>query len=204
MQKHGIIVLGLTGSMAMGKSFAVKQLRALDVPVFESDNVVHLLYQKPQVIEAVAAIVPESLIEGKIERSIVAAAIARDRALLPKLNALLHPMVREKAQDFIDAERDLGADMLVLDIPLLYETGRDAICDYVAVVSAPKTVQYWRLLRRARFSPSKLLRLLALLAAQMPDREKRQRADYIVKTHFGAKSSLRRWQDIVADIRAKN
>ena len=175
-----MIVLGLTGSIAMGKSEAGRMLRRFGVPVFDSDAVVHrLLASGGEAAQEVARTFPEAVRDGALDRARLGAMVFNDTAARQRLEAILHPRVFAAQRRFLaDAERS-GARIAALDIPLLFETGGERKVDYVAVVSAPPGIQRARALARPGMTPE---RLAAVLAAQMPDAEKRRRADYILPT----------------------
>ncbi len=170
------MIVGLTGSMAMGKSTAAAYLASLGIPVFDSDAAVHALYEGAAVgrIEAAFPGVSEG---GRIDRERLGRAIAGDPQALARLEAIVHPMVRRNQHEFIEREAERGADIAILDIPLLFESGADALVDAVIVVSAPETVQRERLASRPGLTPEKID---DLLGRQMPDAEKRARADFVV------------------------
>jgi dephospho-CoA kinase len=169
-------ILCLTGSLAMGKSTAAKFFAEAGVLVHDSDAVVHKLYEG----EAVAAIeqaFPGSAVGGKIDRNKLAAMVLEDKAALARLEAIVHPLVKQAREKFLAEATSRGARVVVLDIPLLYETGTESACDAVVVVSAPAEVQRRRALQRPAMTEDKFA---AILAKQMPDAAKRARADFIV------------------------
>lgn len=169
-------VLCLTGSVAMGKTTAARFFAEAGVPVHDSDAVVHALYEG----EAVAAIeraFPGSTANGKVDRGKLAAMVLDDRAALARLEAIVHPLVSASRNRFLAEQRASGVAVVLFDVPLLFETGLDAGCDAVVVVSAPPEVQRRRALDRPGMTEDKFT---ALAAKQMPDAEKRRRADFIV------------------------
>lgn len=192
-----MIILGLTGSIGMGKSTAAMQLRGLGVPVFDADAAVHILYRDPAVLAEIAAIMPAPAVP--LDRAAVAMAVRADPSLLPKLEAILHPRVRMMEGAFLNDARANGAKIAVLDIPLLFEAGNSDRCDKVAVVTAPWPIQYWRVLRRPGMDYKKFR---AILARQLPDREKRKRADFVIHTGFGRAFSLWQWVRVVQALSA--
>jgi dephospho-CoA kinase len=191
-----VIVLGLTGSIGMGKSTAAAMLRRLRVPLFDADAAVHrLLAPGGAAVPAVAALFPEvESPQGGIDRRRLGARVFDNPAALRRLESILHPLVRARERRFLAAARGRGARVAVLDIPLLFETGGEARCDYVMVVSAPGFLQRQRVLQRPGMSDS---RLAAILRQQMPDREKRRLADFVVPTGVGRAATLRRLRTII-------
>lgn len=191
-----MIVLGLTGSIGMGKSTAAAMLRRLRVPLFDADAAVHrLLAPGGAAVTAVAALFPEvETPQGGIDRRRLGARVFDNPAALRRLESILHPLVRARERRFLTAARGRGARVAVLDIPLLFETGGEGRCDYVMVVSAPAFLQRQRVLQRPGMSDS---RLAAILRQQMPDREKRRLADFVVPTGVGRAATLRRLRTII-------
>jgi dephospho-CoA kinase len=195
-----MIVLGLTGSIGMGKSTAAAVLRSLRLPVFDADRVVHRLMQpNGAAVGPVIAAFPElgAGLDG-IDRRRLGSRVFADPAALGRLEAILHPMVERAEKRFLADAQARRAPIAVLDIPLLFETGGDRRCDYVLVVSAPKFLQRQRVLRRPGMSDS---RFAAILAQQMPDAEKQRRADFVVSTGLSRNQSLRRLRAIVGSLR---
>jgi dephospho-CoA kinase len=175
-----MIILGLTGSIGMGKSEAARAFRRLSVPVFDSDQAVHsLLADGGAVAEAVETDFPGVTRDGVVDRAALGKRVFGDAPALRKLEGILHPAIRATQTDFLDRCRVGGETLAVLDVPLLYETGGHAACDYVLVVSAPEEVQRARVLAREDMTEE---RLAAILDQQMPDREKRRRADFVIST----------------------
>jgi dephospho-CoA kinase len=197
-----LIILGLTGSIGMGKSTAAAMLRSLRVPLFDADQVVHrLLARKGAAVEAVAAAFPGVRTPvGGIDRALLGRRVFVDRSALERLEHILHPMVRAEEKRFLGVSRARRERLAVLDIPLLFETGAERRCDYVLVVSAPASLQRQRVLRRPGMAE---IRLAAILQKQMPDREKRRRADFVVPTGSGRNLTLRRLRAIVRLLRAR-
>lgn len=174
-----MLVVGLTGSIGMGKSTAAARLRAHGFGVLDADAVVHDLYDGPAV-PLIAAAFPGATHEGVVDRLRLAAILAKDPDGFRRLEAIVHPMVRAVERSFLAAEAARGAAMAVLEIPLLYETGGDALVDVVVVVSATAETQRRRVLDRPGMTEA---RLAQLLARQMADTEKRRRADFVVDTN---------------------
>jgi dephospho-CoA kinase len=192
-----MMIVGLTGSMAMGKSTAASYLKSLGVPVFDSDAAVHALYEG-EAVEAIERAFPGVAQAGAVDRKKLGEAIAGDSEALARLEAIVHPMVRRKQRDFILAEALRGAELVILDIPLLFESGADALCDAVIVVSAPEEVQRQRLGARKGMTPEKVD---DLLSRQMPDAEKRARADFVVDTSGSISESRAQLDRILATLR---
>jgi dephospho-CoA kinase len=197
-----MIVLGLTGSIGMGKSTAAGMLRRLGVPLFDADAAVHrLLGPGGKAVAAVENLFPGVRDDaGAIDRHRLGTRVFGDPAALRRLETVLHPMVRQAETRFVRQARAHGESLVVLDIPLLYETGAPERCDYVLVVSAPARVQRERVMRRPGMTES---RFAGILRAQMPDREKRRRADFVVPTGLGRGSTFRRLRRIVAGLRQR-
>lgn len=184
-----MIVLGLTGSIAMGKSEAARMLARFRAPVLDSDRVVHdLLGPGGAAVEPVAAAFAGVRAGEGIDRKALGSKVFADPEALRRLEAILHPMVFAARQAFLDRARRTGARVAVLDIPLLFETGGEALVDRVAVVSAPAAVQRARALARPGMTAE---RLGAILARQLPDAEKCRRADHVLPSGAGKRSMLR-------------
>jgi dephospho-CoA kinase len=191
-----VIVLGLTGSIGMGKSTAAATLRRLGLPVFDADGEVHRLLAPggTAVREVEAAFPGVRNPEGGIDRQRLGQRVFGNQAALRRLEGILHPRVRIAERRFVARARARREPLVVLDIPLLFETGGVERCDYVLVVSAPLRLQRERVMRRPGMSES---RFAGILHAQMPDREKRRRADFVVATALGRGTTFRRLKAIV-------
>jgi dephospho-CoA kinase len=176
-----MFILGLTGSLGMGKSTTAGFFAEAGVPVHDADAVVHRLYEG-EAAPAIEAAFPGTTVAGKVDRTKLAARVVDDPAALRKLEAIVHPLVSDAKVRFLSDAQARGAEVVVLDIPLLFETGGDQRVDAVVVVSAPGDVQRQRVLKRPGMTADKLD---ALLARQMADSEKRQRADFVVDTSRG-------------------
>ncbi len=197
-----MIVVGLTGSIAMGKSETAKMFRSLGVPVFDSDAEVHGQYEKGgAAVEAVGGLFPEAVIDGAVDRKILSNRVLGNPDALKRLETAIHPLVRKRQDSFLEECRASGQSIAVLDIPLLFETGRENDVDAVVVVSAPPEIQRKRVLERPSMTGEKLE---LILARQMPDAEKRARADYVVDTSGGLDIARARVRDIVADLLKKD
>jgi dephospho-CoA kinase len=176
-------ILGLTGSIAMGKSTAAAMLRRMGVAVQDSDAVVHALTRPGgAAIPAIVAAFPDLAKGAGIDRGALSQRAFDDPAVLRRLEEILHPMVRAATARFLRQQRARRAKLVVLDVPLLFETGGEARCDAIAVVSAPRLVQIERVLGRPGMT---LLKLAGIEARQMPDAEKRKRADFVIPTGRG-------------------
>jgi len=197
-----LIVLGLTGSIGMGKSTAAAMLRRLGVPLFDADLVVHrLLAPSGAAVSAVSAAFPGVETEaGGIDRVLLGQRDFADPAALKRLEAILHPMVAAEEKRFLARSRARRVPLVVLDIPLLFETGAERRCDYVLVVSVPALVQRQRVMRRPGMTE---IRLAAILRKQVPDHRKRQRADFVVPTGAARGVTLRRLKAIVRLLRKR-
>jgi dephospho-CoA kinase len=196
-----VVVLGLTGSIGMGKSTAASMLRRLGVPVHDADAAVHRLLGKDgDAVAAVADAFPGVERAGAIDRAALGKIVFADPAALKKLEAILHPMVRGTTGRFLAAAARARRRVVVLDIPLLFEGGNERRCDGVIVVSAPQFLQAQRVLRRPGMTPA---RLAAILAAQMPDREKRRRADVVVNSGLGKCRTGRQLARVVRNARCR-
>jgi dephospho-CoA kinase len=176
-----MIVLGLTGSAAMGKSATAKMFSDEGVPVFDADAAVHRLYEGAAVAPVEAAF-PGVTVNGRIDRERLAAKVFNNPAALQQLESIIHPLVRAEQDRFRREAEASGAPIAVLDIPLLFETGGDRRTDAVVVVTAPAEVQRARLLERPGMTVEKIN---AMLARQMPDAEKRKLADFLIDTSRG-------------------
>jgi dephospho-CoA kinase len=197
-----MFILGLTGSIAMGKSTASDAFRSLGVPVFDADAAVHrLLAPGGAATAAIQAAFPDCLAQdGGVDRGALARRVFEDPAALARLEAILHPMVQTLQRRFLARCAGVRRPLVVLDIPLLYETGGERRVDAVAVVSAPAFVQAQRLRRRPDMSPA---RLAAIRARQMPDAEKRRRADFVIPTGLERRRSLLAVAQIVDRLRGR-
>lgn len=174
-----MLVVGLTGSIAMGKSTAAAHFRMRGVPVFDADAIVHEIYREEAVPLVEAAFPGTTDVEG-VNRSKLSEALQRDPAEFKRLETIVHPLVREREQMFLEDAQAAGVPLAVLDVPLLYETGLDAALDAVIVVSASVEAQRERALMRPGMTPEKLEQILA---RQLPDEEKRRRAHFVVDTN---------------------
>jgi dephospho-CoA kinase len=192
-----MFILGLTGSLGMGKSTTARFFAEQGVPVHDADAVVHRLYEE-EAAAAIEAAFPGTTAGGKVDRDKLAARVLGDGAVLKRLEAIVHPLVQEAERRLLAEAEARGEKVAVLDIPLLFETGGESRVDAVVVVSAPPEVQRSRVLERPGMTVEKLE---AILAKQMPDDEKRRRADFVVDTSRGfeaARAEVRAILDAVA------
>lgn len=176
-----MIVLGLTGSIGMGKSTTARMFAEAGIPVHDSDEAIHRLYSGPAA-PLVEAEFPGTTAAGVVDRQTLAKRVLDDPEALKRLERIVHPFVRADADAFLDRQRAAGARLAVLDIPLLFETGGQDRVDKIAVVTAPATTQRERVLARPGMTPEKFA---AILAKQTTDLEKRRHADYLIDTGQG-------------------
>lgn len=192
-----MILLGLTGSIGMGKSTTAAMFAARGCPVHSADETVHRLYAG-RAAPLVEARFPGTAPGGTVDRIRLSSAVLNDTAALRDLEAIVHPLVREEEARFVEEARTSGASVAVLDIPLLFETGGETRVDRVVVVSAPAEIQRARVLARPGMSEA---RFEAILAKQMPDAEKRRRADFVIDTGKGMAEAEAEVDAILAQLR---
>lgn len=197
-----MVVLGLTGGIAMGKSTAAGIFRSFEVPVFDADAEVHRLFQPGgAAVTPVAAAFPGCLDDaGGIDRALLGRQVIGDRAALRRLETIVHPLVRTAERRFLGRCRARGCPLVVLDIPLLFETGAERRVDAVAVVTAPAFLQAARVLRRPGMTPE---RLAAIRARQAPASVRRRRADFLIPSGLGRRPTVEAIGRIVAHLRAQ-
>jgi dephospho-CoA kinase len=188
-----MFILGLTGSLGMGKSATAKMFAEEGVPVHDADAVVHRLYDG-EATPQIEAVFPGTTKDGKVDREKLGKRVLGDAAAIKRLEQIVHPLVGAASARFLAEAERKGASVAVLDVPLLFETGGDARCDAVVVVSAPAVVQRTRAFERPGMSEGKLA---AILAKQMPDEEKRARADFVVDTSKGFDAARAQVRDIL-------
>lgn len=195
-----MIRLGLTGSIAMGKSTTAELFRAEGVRVHDADEAVHRLYAPGgAAIDPIRALVPDAVSPEGVDRAVLKSAIAEDPSLLAKIEAVVHPLVTADRIAFEEKAGAAGAEIIVFDIPLLFETGGADWVDKIVVVTAPKAVQRERALARPGMTEAHLARILA---RQTPDSEKRARADFLVETHHGIEAARQQVRNILGQLRA--
>ena len=194
-----MLVLGLTGSIGMGKSTTSAMFEAEGVPVYDSDAAVHALYAVGgAAVGPVEAAFPGVVVDGAVDRARLSAAVVGNPEALAKLEAIVHPLVGAHRIGFFEKAKAAGQDIVVLDIPLLYETGGEKKVDKVVVVSAPADVQRARVLARPGMTPEKFE---AILARQTPDAEKRARADFVIDTGKGLDHARQQVRDLLTLLR---
>ena len=191
-----MFVLGLTGSLGMGKSATAKMFAEEGVPVHDADAAVHDLYEGAAA-PLIEAAFPGTTTAGKVDRDKLAQRVLGDSAALEKLETIVHPLVRRAEQAFLNEATRKGACVAILDIPLLFETGSEGRCDAVVVVSAPPEIQRARAFERPGMTKQKFA---AILAKQMPDADKRARADFVVDTSKGFNAARAQVRDILTRI----
>lgn len=194
-----MIVLGLTGSIGMGKSTTAKMFAEAGVPVHDSDETVHRLYSGAAA-PLIEAAFPGTLVDGVVDRAKLGARVLGDAAALKRLEAIIHPLVRADADAFLARHRNAGESIAVLDIPLLFETGGRGRVDKVVVVTAPAEIQRQRVLARPGMTEQKLA---AILAKQVPDEEKRRLADFVIDTGQGLEAARAAVAGIIAELRGQ-
>ncbi len=194
-----MMILGLTGCIAMGKSAAADMFVRLGVPVHDADDAVHrLLGPGGGAVAAVESTFPGSARDGAIDHEAVARRVFGDPVALKRLEGILHPLVKIDQRRFLAKAARRGERLVVLDVPLLFETGGDEMCDRVAVVSAPRFVQTERLLKRPGMTRERIDTIRGL---QMSDLEKKRRADYVIPTGLDRAFTMRRIEKIVNDLK---
>jgi dephospho-CoA kinase len=194
--KKPMFVLGLTGSIGMGKSTTAKLFMEAGVPVYDADATVHAIYES-EAGPAIEAAFPGSTVDGRVDRQKLSGHVVGNAAAMKRLEGIVHPMLRAHEQAFLREAEESGAPVAVLDIPLLYETGADSRVDAVVVVTTTPDIQRERILARQTMTPDKLE---AILARQMPDAEKRRRADFVVDTGDGLEPVRQRIDEILRKV----
>ncbi len=188
-----MIVLGLTGSIGMGKSTTATLFAEAGVPVYDADATVHMLYEG-EAVPAIEAAFPGTTVDGKVDRNKLSARVVHDPAAIKRLEQIVHPMLGASRQKFLDDAERSGAPVAVVDVPLLFETGGEKRVDAVVVVTTTPELQRQRILARDNMTSEKLD---AILARQLPDAEKRRRADFVVDTSDGLDPVRLRIRDIL-------
>jgi dephospho-CoA kinase len=176
-----MLLLGLTGSIGMGKSTTAKLFAEAGVPVYDADATVHMLYEG-EAVPAIEAAFPGTTAGGKVDRNKLSARVVHDPAGMRELEQIVHPMLGASRQKFLEDAERAGAPVAVVDVPLLFETGGEKRVDAVVVVTTTPEIQRQRILARDNMTGEKLD---AILARQLPDAEKRRRADFVVDTSDG-------------------
>ena len=188
-----MIILGLTGSIGMGKSTTARLFAEAGVPVYDADATVHMLYEG-EAVPAIEAAFPGTTVDGKVDRNKLSARVVHDPAAIKRLEQIVHPMLGASRQKFLDDAERSGALVAVVDVPLLFETGGEKRVDAVVVVTTTSEIQRQRILARDNMTSEKLD---AILARQLPDAEKRRRADFVVDTSDGTDPVRLRIRDIL-------
>ena len=191
-----MFVLGLTGSIGMGKSTTAKMFAEEGVPVHDADAVVHRLYEG-EAVAPIESAFPGTTAGGKVNREKLGQRVLGDELAMKRLEHIVHPLVRQAEERFLNEAQEKGAKVALLDIPLLYETAGDKRCDAVVVVSAPADIQRVRAFQRPGMREDKFA---AILAKQTPDTEKRRRADFVVDTSKGLEPARVQVRDILQAI----
>ncbi len=191
-----MLLLGLTGSIGMGKSTTAKLFEEAGVPVYDADATVHKIYEG-EAAPAVEAAFPGSTVNGRVDRQKLSAMVVNNPEAMKRLETIVHPMLRSHQLKFLDDAEKSGAPVAVLDVPLLYETGGEKRVDAVVVVTTAPEVQRERILARDNMTHDKLE---AILARQLPDEEKRQRADFVVDTSHGLEPVRLRIGEILREV----
>ena len=189
-------ILGLTGSIGMGKSTTAKLFAEAGVPVYDADAAVHKIYQG-EAAPAIEAAFPGTTVNGKVDRAKLSAKVVHDQAAIKQLEQIVHPMLGASRKKFLDEAEASGAPVVVMDIPLLFETGGEKRVDAVVVVSTDPATQRERILARGTMTSEALD---GILARQLPDAEKRKRADFVVDTSHGLDPVRAAIRDILAEV----
>jgi dephospho-CoA kinase len=189
-------ILGLTGSIGMGKSTTAKLFMEAGVPVYDADAAVHKIYEG-EAAPAIEAAFPGTTVDGKVDRAQLSSRVVHDPAAMKQLEQIVHPMLGASRKKFFEDAETAGAPVVVMDIPLLFETGGEKRVDAVVVVTTTPEIQRERVLARGTMDEAKLD---SILARQLPDAEKRKRADFVVDTSDGLDPVRERIRDILAEV----
>ncbi|RST88134.1 dephospho-CoA kinase [Aquibium carbonis] len=195
-----MIILGLTGSIGMGKSTTAAMFEAEGIPVNDADAVVHELY-RGKAVQPVGEAFPEAIVDGAVDRNRLSALVLGNPVALKRLESIVHPLVRGVEMAFLDRHRAAGTPLVVLDIPLLFEVGAEGRVDRVAVVTAPADVQQARVLARPGMTQQKFD---AILSKQVPDAEKRARADFVIDTGQGMEPARQAVRHIIGELTGRS
>jgi dephospho-CoA kinase len=191
------MIIGLTGSIAMGKSEVAQILRTLSIPVFDADAAVHEIYENGTAAKALANICPEAIIGQKVDRKILSAHLAKNPEVLKLITAIIHPLVQDAERKFVEQQ---ASDLVVIDSPLILEAGRARDMDILIVVSSTPENQRSRALKRVGMTPEKFE---MIHSKQMPDAEKRQWADYVIENNGTLAELAATTKELIALIRKK-
>ena len=194
-----MLIIGLTGSIGMGKSTIAERFRSLGIPVCDADALVHQLYEG-EAVAPIEAAFPGTVVDGKVDRVKLGKAVLGNPHGLQRLESIVHPLVHAAERDFLRSAFEAGAPMAVLEIPLLFETGGHARVDVTVVVSAPAALHKERVLQRPGMTEEKLA---AILSRQLEDAEKRRRADFVVDTSGTLDASRAQVDTIIAALRGR-
>lgn len=189
-------ILGLTGSIGMGKSTTAKLFAEAGAPVYDADATVHLIYEG-EAASAIESAFPGTTVDGKVDRTRLSAQVVHRPEAMKQLEQIVHPMLRAHHQKFLSDAEQSGAPVAVVDVPLLFETGGEKRVDAVVVVTTDADTQRQRILARDNMTAEKLD---VILARQLPDAEKRQRADFVVDTSHGLDPVRERVREILAEV----
>jgi dephospho-CoA kinase len=191
-----MLILGLTGSIGMGKSTTAKLFAEAGVPVYDADAAVHQIYEG-EAAPAIEAAFPGTTVGGKVDRARLSTRVVHDPAAMKQLEQIVHPMLGASRKKFFEDAEAAGAPVVVVDVPLLFETGGEKRVDAVVVVTTTPEAQRERVLARGTMDEAKLD---SILARQLPDAEKRKRADFVVDTSHGLDPVRERIRDILAEV----
>ena len=193
-----MIRLGLTGSMATGKSTVANMFRDQNVPIYDADKAVHELY-KGEAVGPVGELFPDAIINGQVDRKALSAIVLNDKTKLASLEKVVHPLVHQKMHQFIEDHKKAGADLVILEIPLLFETGKTYPLDKIVVTYCADDIQFQRAMGRPGMTKEKFE---AIKARQMPQSEKRERADFAIDTGTTMDQTRQAVDDVIASCRA--
>jgi len=194
-----MLVVGLTGSIGMGKSTVAGMFRQLNTPVYDADAEVHKLYAEGgAAVEPIRAQFPEAVVDNKVDRARLSKLVLGNEVEIKKLEAITHPLLGQGRADFFAAAEQQGAKIVVLDVPLIFETGGEKNFGKIVVVSSPKNIQKDRVLDRDDMTEEKFE---AILARQVPDAEKRRQADYVINTNCPKEATLEQVRALLEDLK---
>lgn len=194
-----MILVGLTGSIGMGKSTTAAMFADQGIAVHDSDRAVHELY-RDEAVEPIARAFPEAVIDGMVDRAALSVNLAKNPANFKRLESIVHPLVQRRQRWFVEEQERLGADIVVLDIPLLFETGAQDRVDRIVVVTCDPDIQRARVLQRPGMTEEKFE---MILARQVADQDKRRMADFVIDTGQGMDAARRQVADIIATLRSR-
>lgn len=192
-----MLIIGLTGSIAMGKSTIAAMLEKNGIPIISADKIVHDLYRE-EAVPLIEKAFPGSTENGQVNREKLLKLLLNEEEGFKKLENLIHPLVRQKEWEFIKEQKDKSAEIIAIEIPLLFETGADKLLDAVLLASAPADVQKQRVMQRPGMTTEKFK---TLLAKQMPDAEKREKADFIVDTSCSMEETEDQLKEIIVSLK---